>query len=566
MILNPSKYQKAIFDFVKNGVGNAVINAKAGSAKTTTAEEALRYIPLKKSVLFIAFNKTIAEKLQNDCGDLPNIKAMTYHSLGLSIVRENLGFPKLNEYKYKTYINSNISELSEGFSDKLTNDAIKSYLFNITRLTDLSRYNLAQNENEIAELCAKYGVELLGNEIKAVLKVLEWGKKNFSVIDYTDMEWLPVELDFETRKHKYDWIIIDEAQDSSLVQQALVKKCFKRGTRFMALGDAFQSINGWCGGDNDAFDNFLKTKNTVQLDLPISYRCSKKVIELAQTIVPDIKPYEKAKEGSVTYNSGYYDVKNGDMVLCRNTVPLMKLYSEYIKKGIKCFVRGTDIGMKIQKYVDETKCSQLGSISSDEGVIPTLYSKLWKIFKKIKEENSITNEEVIGSEQFSQLYDIIKTVEILSEGITTTQQLKDRLLVMFSDTVDDGVCLSTIHKAKGLEANNVYILCPSLMPSALAVTSEAIRAEEHLRYVAITRAKENLYFISETYFSPHKGYADSLSALDDIKIIQKKNDEEPQKHRQRDLFSTPEKEENPKEEKKAKNKVIGAMKFKNFMR
>lgn len=556
----------AIFDFVKNGVGNAVINAKAGSAKTTTAEEALHYIPIAKQVLFIAFNKTIAEKLQNDCRDLPNIKAMTYHSLGFSILRENIGMVRLNEYKYKSFITSNISRLSDGFSDKLTQDAIKSYIFNVIRLTDLSRYNLAQSEDEISTMCVKYGVELLGNEIESVLRVLEWGKGNTDTIDYTDMEWLPVELGFETRRHKYDWVIIDEAQDSSIVQQTLVKKCFRRGTRFMALGDAYQSINGWCGGDSDAFDNFLKSENTIQLDLPISYRCSKRVIELAQTIVPDIKPYEGAKEGSVEYDCGYYSVKNGDMVLCRNTVPLMKLYSEYIKRGIRCFVRGTDTGQKIEKYVDDTKCNVLGSISATEGVIPTLYNKLWDVFEKIKKENTVTDEEVVQSERFTELYEVIKTVEILSENITSTQELKDRLMVMFSDTVDDGVCLSTIHKAKGLEADNVYILCPSLMPSALAVTPEALKAEEHLRYVAITRAKDKLFFISETFFSPHKGYADSLSALDDIETIKNLHNKIVKKEKEKTLFNTPKEEEKPETAVPPKPKKIGAMKFQKFLR
>ena len=40
----PSEYQKIIFDFITNGIGNAVINAKAGSGKTTTLVEAMKLI------------------------------------------------------------------------------------------------------------------------------------------------------------------------------------------------------------------------------------------------------------------------------------------------------------------------------------------------------------------------------------------------------------------------------------------------------------------------------------------------------------------------------------------
>ena len=57
--------------------------------------------------------------------------------------------------------------------------------------------------------------------------------------------------------------------------------------------------------------------------------------------------------------------------------------------------------------------------------------------------------------------------------------------------------LTTVHKAKGLEADNVYILEPSLLPSKFAVKEWEIKAEQHLVYVAYTRAKKTLNFIEE---------------------------------------------------------------------
>ena len=53
MNFNPSEYQKKIFEFVTKGTGNAVINAKAGSGKTTTLVEAMKLIPEKEKVLFL---------------------------------------------------------------------------------------------------------------------------------------------------------------------------------------------------------------------------------------------------------------------------------------------------------------------------------------------------------------------------------------------------------------------------------------------------------------------------------------------------------------------------------
>ena len=63
MNFKPSEYQTKIFDFVVKGTGNAVINAKAGSGKTTTLVESMKLIPQKEKVLFVAFNKTLMGNL-----------------------------------------------------------------------------------------------------------------------------------------------------------------------------------------------------------------------------------------------------------------------------------------------------------------------------------------------------------------------------------------------------------------------------------------------------------------------------------------------------------------------
>ena len=56
-----SKYQNKIFNFIKTGKGNAVIQAVAGSGKTTTIIEATKMIPKTDRSIFLAFNKNIAD-------------------------------------------------------------------------------------------------------------------------------------------------------------------------------------------------------------------------------------------------------------------------------------------------------------------------------------------------------------------------------------------------------------------------------------------------------------------------------------------------------------------------
>ena len=81
----PSKEQKEIFKFILNGEKNAVISAVAGSGKTTTLLEALKLIPEDKSVLFMAFNKSIAKELRERVPQRESIKVMTVHGFGIGV-------------------------------------------------------------------------------------------------------------------------------------------------------------------------------------------------------------------------------------------------------------------------------------------------------------------------------------------------------------------------------------------------------------------------------------------------------------------------------------------------
>jgi hypothetical protein len=96
--------------------------------------------------------------------------------------------------------------------------------------------------------------------------------------------------------------------------------------------------------------------------------------------------------------------------------------------------------------------------------------------------------------------DMIRALEILSDGINTSDELIERINNIFSDRKKGGISLSTIHKAKGLEADNVYIVCKHLMPSSRAKKDWEIRQEYNLMYVAYTRAKNILGFVDESDF------------------------------------------------------------------
>lgn len=503
MNFNPSEYQKKIFEFVTKGTGNAVINAKAGSGKTTTLVEAMKLIPEKEKVLFVAFNKAIEQELTSRLTDYKHVEVKTYHGLGFSLLRNSSGKYKnvrINEYKYNVYINNNITFFAPEHIINNKND-VRIYKSNLKSIIDFVRFNLAQSKNEIKEICEKYDITPIANEIDIVPQILEWGKSNVDEIDYTDMIWLCIENELKNNFFKYDYIFIDEAQDSSIMQQALIKKCYKRGTRFIAIGDDYQCINAFAGADQDAFEKLQSQPNTKILTLPITYRCPKIIVDyVRRNIGVDIKASENAIEGEINYDVNPYIPKDNDMVLCRNTYPLIKLYMKYNRINKKSYLKGRNIGEMFKTLLSQINQDYLSVDMMCDGVFPRLYERLFDTINKEIETTGIDYEDVVNTQRIMDLIDSIRALEVLSEGLTTKEDLISKIDVIFSDDDKEGVCLSTIHKAKGLEADNVFILCPSLMPTKYAKKKWEQIAETNLNYVAVTRAKKTLNYISEKLF------------------------------------------------------------------
>lgn len=518
----PSKYQQDIFDFIQHGNGNSVINALAGSGKTSTIVNAVKLIPPTCNALFIAFNKEIVKELEKKLEGVKNVHVKTLHSLGFLMIRRNLGTNiEIDEYKYRTFIKKNIKQLSSADFDKMTTKLMQQYTDNVIQLCDLGRYNLAQCEKDLLQVSARHDIPIIDDECNAVLNVMKWGRENTISIDFTDMVWLPYELTLNPIGLQYDYIFIDECQDLNAAQRELFLRCFRRGTRFIAVGDKKQAIYSFAGADAESFAKLQSLPNTTTLPLPISYRCPKKVVNLANQFVDTMECREGAPDGEIVHNVSIKDIHDGDMVLCRTKMPLIKLYMRYLRMGVKSYVRGQDIGLNLLRMVDKTEQITLNVSLQKDGVFARLYDDLFEERNRLMIKRGMDLEDATLSNQIMTKYDSIKALEILAEGLTSARDLHNRIENVFAESAD-GVCLSTIHKAKGLEANNVYILCKTLMPSRLATQEWEKEQEQNLMYVAYTRAKYKLGFVSETEISPSAGMIDPSAALTELNYIENK--------------------------------------------
>ena len=497
-----SDYQLAIIDFVKNGHGNAVIEANAGVGKTYTLIECVKEIPEDKSILLTAFNNDIATILKRKTKDFYNVNACTLHSLGLQMLKRN--FPdeefRISEFKYKTYTNENVRSLSSINTYELGRRKYARYMSNIESFINFGRCYLCETVKDLEFIEDRYDISPVADEKEVALEILRWGKNNLSEIDYTDMIWLPNVLNCKPIGMLYDWIFLDEAQDLSICQRNILLKCRKINTRMVSFGDKNQCIYSFASSDPESFEKLKSIPNTISLPLSISYRCAKNIVDFASKIVPSIEPNNDGRVGEIKYDVQLDEIEDGDMVLCRNNAPLMQIYVDFIKQGKKCFIRGKDIGANLKSTVKRTRAEKLNKSLQEDGLFVRLYDALFDMINDMMSKYHITYADAIQSASVSNRIDTIKALEILSYDINTSEELIERIDGIFSDRKKGGISLSTIHKAKGLEADNVYIACKSLMPSGNAKKDWEIEQEYNLMYVAYTRAKNVLGFIDESDF------------------------------------------------------------------
>lgn len=508
----PSKYQLAIYDFVEHGLGNAVISASAGSGKTYTIIKLLDYIPKDKKVLIVAFNRDIRQEIKAKVTNAghKNVQVDTFHSLGYKILNANFNRRFVNtdpnEYKYSNYISNNISQLSTINTFRLGKQ-FSQYLSNIQNLVNFGRCYLSETVEDLDKVCERYGIICIADEKEVAVKVLEWGEKCLDEIDYTDMVWLPNTLHLDSKFYKYDWIIVDECQDLNMVEKDMLFTCRRMGTRMLFFGDKAQAIYSFSGADSEAFDKLRELEDTIQLPLSISYRCPKNIVEYVHYLVPTIEYDKKNKiKGEIIENANLSDVKDGDMILCRNNAPLAKIYIELLRNGVKTKILGKDYSANLSKTIKNTKEELLNVDLSMQGVFSKLYDIFYDLVETTMHKQNITKEEALTSSSIIAKLDEIKVLEILSEGLTTSKELQERIKDIFTDNKESGIILSTIHKSKGLESPNVYIACKSLMPSKTAKQPWEIEQENNLIYVAYTRTKNKLGFLDETEFKQFDAY------------------------------------------------------------
>ena len=514
--MTPSKYQQAIYTFVESGTGSAVINAKAGAGKTTTIVEACKLIPASQQVAFVAFNKSIAEELK---ARVPgHVQAQTLNSMGYNTLRRHLGM----KYPPKTETQKTWKVLARLVDNEIFNEAaakkeLSIYGAGVKKLVGLAKAHgivprgtegtglMLDSEDRWADLIDKYDVEFeAGGKIEEgtawARKVLARSNRAASedlYCDFDDQLYLPVI--WQAKFVQYDVIFVDEAQDVNPIQRAMLKMALKPGGRLIAVGDPHQAIYGFRGADTEAIENIKSEFAAIELPLSVSYRCPKLVVEEARKYVPDIEPSETALDGKVEVLPNHWPelFTNEDAVICRNTAPLINQAYAFLRRGKACRVLGREIGAGLVSLIEKVRGKRTKTI--DE-----LEDKLAEYFEREKTKLMAKGKE----DQAGALDDKIETVRIFIEQLPEDDRTIDRLIAnieqMFTDNNKGLLTLATVHKSKGLEWNRVFILDRHLIPSKYARQAWQQQQENNCIYVAVTRAREALFFIDTKCFLEKK--------------------------------------------------------------
>jgi len=475
----------------------AILEAVAGSGKTSTLIQATRRIPSTEKTIYVAFGKRVVGDIK---GRLPaHIPASTMHSVGFRAVMAHFGKridgkPDTKKtYRLFDEFTRRDPRLVE-YGATVAKLVSKAKAFGIVPTDVPGTYGLIDDTPESwAELIEHFKIEppnydptKMPTAIEIARNVLRLGlvfDKDHRSIDFDDQLYLVVA--YRLPLTRYKWVLVDEAQDISPVQRAMLHTMLAMKTgRLVAVGDPAQAIYGFRGSDADSLAAIAREFNATPFPLSISYRCPTSVVALAQPYVPHLTASTDAPVGEIQTNVSlaHIEWRPTDLVLCRNNAPLVSLAYRLLKQRVACKVLGRDIGSGVKSLLKKIRAKDL----------PDLLARA----EQYKLEQTAKLIAAGKETQVEGLEDRVETLKAFAVEARDLYSMERAIDDLFAEDVTSMVTLSTVHKAKGAEAPRVIVLDPKRMPSKNARQDWEIQQERNVVYVTYTRAKETLVFTS----------------------------------------------------------------------
>lgn len=576
--------------------GPCLVLAGAGSGKTRVLTE--RIVNLINNgvspynILAITFTNKAAremrERVYNSIEEEANkIFIGTFHSLGLKIVRENasvIGYSNNVTILDRDDVNTLIKRFMKELNLDTEHYPVKSIL---------NKISFAKNEGLSPEEFDKFAKAPLDMAACKVYKMYESALKRSNSVDFDDLLILPLRIFkkdksvLEKYQEHFKYILVDEYQDTNMVQYDMCKLFASKYRNLFVVGDMDQSIYSFRFANYMNVINFEKdNKDAKVIVLDENYRSTNNILNAANDVIKNNKERkeknlwsskgdgdkikyircdneleeastvvrltkelldkgEKPSEIAVLYRTNgqsrvfeeaflkenipfkivgsyfFYNRKeikdlisymhliynnNDDASLERViNVPRRGIGSKTIerlrseasisdKSMFEVVSSGKELGFKnlIIDLTNESKNTDL------VGLVDVILDKTG-IRKELEEKNDLESE--IRLENLNEFKSIALAFQ--EKGIFSLEEFLENISLVSDKNeykeVDDGINLMTLHSAKGLEFNDVFLVGmeEGIFPHNRSFESESeLEEERRLCYVGITRAKEHLWLMN----------------------------------------------------------------------
>jgi len=288
--------------------GPLLIIAGAGSGKTRMLTYRIAHMleegVSEKNILALTFtNKSASEMAERvrtlTQMDLKHLTTATFHSFGMSL---------LKKYMHNMGWKNNFTIYDTNDRKALIRQVI------VERGGDLSMYDLREIGQTFSDIKTGRIQEIISDKMKDMYEEYEKHLKAYNAVDFDDLITKPIDLfnQFPEIKEKvqerYQYVLVDEFQDTSLCQYELVKQIAIKSRNLCVVGDDDQSIYSWRGAN---FRNILLFETDFperqQIMLERNYRSSGTILEAANKLIKqnkerkDKKLWTKSARGSNIY-------------------------------------------------------------------------------------------------------------------------------------------------------------------------------------------------------------------------------------------------------------------------
>lgn len=519
MTFSPTEEQSAIIQAAGQSSASLMISAYAGTAKTTTIELLAKHLS-SPYILALAFNVKIKEELVKRLP--PTITVKTLNGLGHSAWAKATGKKLQLETGKVGKMIGPMAKANNIALDKKAWAEVKD-LVEAARTAGLVpnffshvRSHIPDEKASWEDLCEANDIPFspaIADLARGVL--IESIKQAYNgIIDFSDQIYMSV--CFGGVFQKYHTIIVDEAQDLSLMNHLMLQKSLP--SRLIICGDPKQSLYAFRGAATNSMEKIRALRpDWIDLPLTITFRCPKTIVARQQAHAPGYRAADTAPAGQVidwqeesalpqkspSPSWGVADIfttlglpdksallPKSLSILCRNNAPLISLAFKLIRRNLGISFLGRDLGKGLTLLIKKISPQETTPI---EKVIEGLAG--WKD-REISILSANGNES--GKEKIYDKYESIMAV-VQSTSSVNQKELCSAIDALFSK--ENGLVeLATAHRAKGLEWEHVVHLDPWRIPSKWAKSQEALLQESNAQYVLETRAKRTLFLANLEHF------------------------------------------------------------------